>query len=501
MDATLKETNKSILTENNTEFMHTQIKKHRTSKAFWVIWAIELWERFGYYGVQAILALYFVKELGYTEAQSFYVFGSFAAFVYGFTWIGGWIGDKYLGAKETLLLGVIVLGLGYSTLALSTHQSIFYALAIIVVGNTLYKANSSSLITKLYDKGDVRLDSAITYYYMAVNLGSIISMSLVPIIAANWGWQYAFWLCALGLFLGIVNYIICRSWLDQINTTLGNTKQRLRSLCVVLFGGFVTFLIVSKLLENIKVTNIIVYTVVTFAFGYFLKTALFLKGQERMRMLVAFVLILQGVLFFVMYYQMPTSLTFFALHNINNHVFGFTIPAAEYQVLNPMIILLGGPILARVYGYYPATHVTKFCIGMTLGSLAFLVLSLPQFTATDGFASPLWLVVSYLFQSIGELLIGALGVAMVAELCPSSMTGFVMGIWYLTSMLAGPLGAWVGAKTTPAIGSAPLTAIASMHVYGSVFFKIGFVTGIISIIMWIKRPFLNRMINNNFHPR
>lgn len=152
------------------------------------------------------------------------------------------------------------------------------------------------------------------------------------------------------------------------------------------------------------------------------------------------------------------------------------------------------PVLVWLYKKLPATHVTKFCIGMTLASLAFLVLAIPQYTSTDGLASPLWMVGTYFFQSVGELLISGLGLAMVAELCPDEMSGFVMGIWFLTSMLSGPIGAWVGALTTPADATTHLTAVESMHLYSQVFLKIGLVTFAASLLMWLKRPLLNRYV-------
>lgn len=477
--------------------METALGKDRVSsklgKTFWVIWAIELWERFGYYGVQAILALYFVKQLGYTEAQSFYIFGAFSAFVYGFVWIGGWIGDRYLGTVRTLVFGTVILILSYAGLALADHETIFYALAGIVVGNALFKANPSSLISKLYAKGDAALDGAITYYYMAVNVGSMISMSITPIIAQKYGWASAFWLCAVGLFLGLSNYFVFRDSLSRFSIEITKSKLVMRCLLVT-FVSMIAIIVVAQLLKHTMLSNIIVYVVVTGGFLYFLKIAFALKGIECTKMLVAFVLILQAVLFFVLYNQMPTSLTFFAVHNINNSFLGWEIDPAQYQVLNPIIIVFVSPILAWFYNTYRATHVTKFCIGMTLGAAAFLVLVLPQYTAVNGMASPWWMLLTYLFQSIGELLISGLGLAMVAQLCPSDRSGFVMGIWFLSSMLAGPIGAWVGAMTTHPTNVEHVSAIASMQLYCSVFLSIGMVAGFIAVLMWLMRPALNRVL-------
>lgn len=469
-------------------------KPPKLSKAFWVVWAIELWERFGYYGVQAIIALYFVKQLGYSESHSFYIFGSFSAFVYGFVWIGGWIGDEYLGAKRTLVLGTIILMLSYAALALADEHTIFYALSGIVVGNALFKANPSSLISKMFQRGDAALDGAMTFYYMAVNLGSTFSIAVTPIVAQKYGWSSAFWLCSFGLFIGLSNYFFYRHVLTSLKTKPEQGPLNLKRLAWVIGGSLVFIIIVAQLLDYITLSNVIIYTVVAGGFLYFIKIALSLKGIERTKMLIAFILIIQATLFFVLYNQMPTSLTFFAVHNVNNNFFGWVIPPAEYQVLNPLVIVIMSPVLVRLYDRYPATHITKFCIGMSFSAVAFLVLALPPYFSPNGLASPWWMVLTYFFQSTGELLISALGLAMVAELCPESMSGFVMGIWFLTSMLAGPVGAWVGAMTTPSPGAVHLSAIASMQVYSEVFLKVGLVTALAALLMWLIRPALHNKL-------
>jgi POT family proton-dependent oligopeptide transporter len=464
-------------------------------KSFWVVWGVEFWERFGYYGVQAIIALYFVHHLGYTQKESFYIFGSFSAFVYGFVWLGGWIGDHYLGAKRTLLLGASILTLSYAALALSTKGTVFYALAAVVVGNALFKANPSSLIAKIYNKDTGKLDGAMTMYYMAINLGSITSMVLTPILAQSYGWPIAFALCSFGMAIGLMNYLVFNHHLAELTTPAGKVPLCLKKLSVTILGAVIGIVVIAHILSHIMLATIIVYTVVTVSLMYFLKIAFSLQGRERARMLIAFFLILEGILFFVMYNQMPTSLTFFAVHNINNHVLGMNITPAEYQVLNPVVIVIMSPILAWVYRRWESTHVTKFCAGMTLCAFAFLVLGIPQYTSTTGLASPLWLVLTYFLQSTGELLISGLGLAMVASLCPKERTGFVMGVWFLGAMLAGPLGAAVGALSSPPTG-VTLTAAQSIVVYGHVFVLLGSITLTITAFMWATRPWFNKYIKD-----
>lgn len=467
----------------------------RLSPSFWVLWSVELWERFGYYGVQAIFTFYFVKSLGYSEAESFSIFGAFSGLTYGFIWIGGWIGDQYLGAKPTLLWGAVVLASSYAGLAFANAHTVFFALSGVVIGNALFKANPGSLIAKIITKGPA-LDGAMTYYYMAINIGSIFSMSITPIVAQHYGPRAAFLICFLGLLLGLANYLVFRKLLAPIGNLINKTSSSLKRFFVVALCSILSIGVVSFLLQNHTLSNLMIGLVVISAFFYFLKIAFSLKGTAKKHMLVAFVLIAQAVLFAVLYNQMPTSLTFFALHNVDNNLWGWAIPPAEYQVLNSLVIVLFSPLLACLYRKIPATHVTKFAIGMTLCATAFLVLTLPPYFSNNGLISPGWIVLTYFLQSVGELLISALGLPMVAALCPEERSGFVMGVWFLSYMLAGPIAAWVASFTALPTHTAMISRLESLQTYSHVFGSVGALTALVAALMWIARPWLNRVLES-----
>ncbi|STW47313.1 inner membrane transporter YhiP [Klebsiella pneumoniae] len=169
-------------------------------RPFFMIFFVELWERFGYYGVQGILAVFFVKQLGFSQEQAFITFGAFAALVYGLISIGGYVGDHLLGTKRTLVLGAIVLAIGYfmTGMSLLKPQLIFIALGTIAVGNGLFKANPASLLSKCYPPKDARLDGAFTLFYMSINIGSLLSLSLAPVIAEKFGYAVTYNLCGAG---------------------------------------------------------------------------------------------------------------------------------------------------------------------------------------------------------------------------------------------------------------------------------------------------------------
>ena len=409
-------------------------------KAFYLIFSIELWERFGYYGLQGIMAVYLVKQLGMSEADSITLFSSFSALVYGLVAIGGWLGDKVLGTKRVIMLGAIVLAIGYGLVAWSGHDAavVYMGMATIAVGNGLFKANPSSLLSTCYNKDDPRLDGAFTMYYMSINIGSFFSMLATPWLAAKFGWSVA----------GIARAV----------------------LGVVALG-----------------------IVVIFA-----KEAFAMQGAARRKMIVAFILMLEAIIFFVLYSQMPTSLNFFAIRNVEHSILGIAFEPEQYQALNPFWIMIGSPILAAIYNKMgdrlPMPH--KFAIGMVLCSGAFLVLPLGTKFATDaGIVSVNWLILSYALQSIGELMISGLGLAMVAQLVPQRLMGFIMGSWFLTTAGAAIIaGKIANLMAVPENVTDPLV---SLNVYGTVFMQIGIATAVIAVLMLLTAPKLNRMTQDD----
>ncbi|MWY34099.1 MFS transporter [Francisella tularensis] len=479
--------------------------KNNNITPFWVLWTLELWERFGYYGLQAILAIYFARKLVFSDAEAMLIFGSFSALLYGGPLIGGWIGDSYLGAKRTIFIGAGILFLSYISLSFSTFIAkylgstektvVMYSLAGVAIGGGLFKANPTSLISKLFEKGDPALDGAMTLYYMAINIGSFVSMLLTPIVAAKYGYLHAFLCSAIGMFLGLISYTIFYPKIKRISTEAGRQKMSWFKVFVVLLGACIAIFIIGNILENTTLCTSIVVVIAILALVYFFIQMLKQAEHERKRMIVALILIIQGIIFFVLYQQMPTSLNFFAVNNVDPHFLGMNVHGEQWQVLNPLVIVLMSPILSVVYKKIPGTHVTKFCFGMTLCALAFLVLYFPQFTATNGVVSGWWLVASYFFQSTGELLISALGLSMVAELFPRNMSGLAQGMWLLTTMVAGPIGGYVGALTAPAAGTV-FTKVEGLAVYGHVFLTIGIFVAVIAAIMWIARGWLNAIIES-----
>lgn len=466
--------------------------------AFRMIFMLELWERFGFYSVQGILILFFIRFLGISDNEAYYIFGAFTAVLYGMMILGGFLGDQVIGTKRTIVLGLLVLIAGYFSLALASQTQVFYALALISVGNGIFKANPSNLLSKSYEPGDLRLHAGFTLYYMAINVGSTLALIIGPYIANKYGYSAAYYLSAIGLCLGLANYWFQRKLVSHINTE-ADKRVIVHWQWTLLVLGIVGLVWVSAwLIQHVQVTQWLLFLVIALALVRYFMYMRVETVMVRVKMIVALVLMLEAVVFFTLYQQMPSSLNLFAVNNVVPTIFGVSFDPQSFQALNPIWIIAMSPALAVFYGQLNKRHIAftityKFAMGMTLSGISFLLLYFARFYASDtGMVSAWWLVSSYLFQSVGELLVSALGIAMVAELVPAQIVGFVMGMWFLASALAGYTGAFMASYTS--IPSHISVGLESLHIYTQAFALIGLITLGLSVVMWLAAPWLNRFM-------
>lgn len=483
-------------TANKLSPQHRSLNVFKQPKAFYLIFSIELWERFGFYGLQAIMAVYLVKQLGMSEAESITLFSSFTALVYGMVALGGWLADRVLGTKRVITLGIIVLALGYAFITFSHHSVdfIYIGMATIAVGSGLFKANPSALLSTCYEKDDPRLDGAYTMFYMSINIGSFISMLITPWMASHYGWSVAFSISFIGLLITLVNFICCQKVIKDYGSEPDFAPLQWKKLFLTLIVVVILTTISTWLLHHQDIARQVLLVITLGILVKFFKELFSEKGLARRKMLVAFFMMLQAVIFYVLYMQMPTSLTFFAIHNVEHRLLGIDFEPEQFQALNPFWIMVASPLLAMLYtklgNRLPITF--KFAIGMFLSSFAFLVLPLGAHFAThQGIVSVYWLVFSYCLQSLGELMISGLGLAMVAQLVPQRLMGFIMGAWFLTTACAALIaGKVANFMSIPNNVTDPLI---SLHIYSSIFSQIGYWTLGIAVVMLCCSPLLKRM--------
>ncbi|WP_246168952.1 oligopeptide:H+ symporter [Coxiella endosymbiont of Amblyomma sculptum] len=472
-------------------------------KPFYFIFFLEIWERFGFYGVQALLVLYMVQKLGYQDSHADFLFAAFSALVFLLPCLGGYIGDKILGTKRTILLGAIVLSLGYLILSLPKISSRHFSLplAFIAVGVGLFKANPSSLLSKVYEETPHNLDSGFTLYYMAINMGAAISMNLTPILNRFFGWHVAFSVCCAGMILAILNFFIMRKAIFDIGSEPDQAPFRWDYFGYVLLGIVTSVIMSNFLLNHYQIVSWLLSGGTIVLLSIYLMLIAKSAPEERKGMFLFMILFSQAIVFFVLYFQMPTSLSLFALRNVRHSILGIPIQPAQFQMLNSFWVMTMSPIMAWFYQKWhkcgrDLSLPTKFSLGTLMAGLAFLFLPLGSLYNHHGVISGMWLVLSYWLQSTGELLVSALGLSLAARYVPQRFMGFTMGLWFLCVSVASIIAGKVAsiASVSAKISTDPYL---SLPIYNHLFTKIGLTTVSISFGMFILVPLLKRLTEND----
>jgi POT family proton-dependent oligopeptide transporter len=491
--------------------MTTSIRPVSQTRSFSTVFLIEMWERFGYYGMQALIVYYMVQRLGFPDDRANLVWGAAAALIYVAPAIGGWVGDRVLGTRRTMLLGASILAVGYALMAVPGESVwfLFFALGVVVVGNGLFKPNAGNLVRKIYEGDDSKIDSAFTIYYMAVNVGSTASMLLTPWIkdyvnehyGNELGWHAAFAVCALGLLVGLTNYMVMRHTLRHIGSPPDEQPLNWGKLGAVLGMGVVAVFVSAWILNYELVARIFVYAAGIVVLGIFFYLISKSARSERAGLIAALVLTVQTMFFFIFYQQMSTSLNLFALRNVNwsFDVFGYhwwDWKPAQFQSFNPIWIMILSPILAFLYTRAGKKGkdlpiAAKFALGFAAVAIGFFIYSAAGNFAVAGKTSSWIMVWGYGASSLGELLVSGLGLAMIARYVPARMGGFMMGAYYVASGISQYLGGvYANYASIPQDITDPLQ---TMSIYTRLFFWLGVAGVICTVIALSVLPLMKRL--------
>ncbi|MCC2957321.1 oligopeptide:H+ symporter [Massilia sp. IC2-477] len=481
------------------------------TRSFLTVALIELWERFGYYGMQALIVYFMVQRLGFEDSRANLVWGAAAALIYVAPAIGGWIGDKVLGTRRCMILGALVLTLGYALMGVPTTNTwmTFSALGVIVVGNGLFKPNTANLVRKIYEGDDSKIDSAFTIYYMAVNVGSTFSMLATPAIkdyvnatyGGELGWHVAFAVCSVGLTIGLLTVGVLRKTIGHVGSPPDAEPLRMNRLLAVLAGAVFAVAASAVILEYRELARAFVYVAGFVVLGIFFHLIRTSAPNERAGLIAALVLTLQTVFFFIFYQQMSTSLSLFALRNVDLefNVFGahlWTWSPAQFQALNAIWIMVLSPVLAWLYTRAGSSGkdisiAGKFALGFAVVAAGFFTYGFAGAFAVNGLTSSWIMIAGYGLYSLGELLVSGLGLAMIARYVPARMGGFMMGAYYVGVGISQYLGGLVA--NVAAVPEGMTDPLQTLPVYTSLFNKLGIAAIVCTLIALAALPLMRRL--------
>lgn len=435
----------------------------------------EMWERFSYYGMRAILILFMTAQiseggLGLDTADAGVIYGLTTAMVYMAALPGGWIADQFLGLRKAVLFGGVLIAAGNFLLVVPAMSAFYGGLALIVAGTGLLKPNVSAIVGQLYETGDTRRDAGFSIFYMGINTGALIAPLLCGWVA-QYNWRYGFGLAGIGMSIGIVQYLFGGRKLGAagvIPAGAGDTAKSRRALLLGLglLGGVVAAVVMLGMAGLVTAKQIadasgllLLATVIIF-FAWLLMSSQW-TPVERRRLFVILVLFLAAAIFWSVFEQAGSTLNLFAERSTDNRVFGREFPAPWYQSVNALFLIALAPVFAWLWirlGRREPSSPAKFSWGLLLVGISFVVLAAGAAAAESGVkVSPMWLVVTYLFHTMGELCLSPVGLSAMTKLAPASVTGLMMGVWFL----ALSVGNYMGGRMAALYESLPLPALFS----------------------------------------
>ena len=369
----------------------------------YILFFTEMWERFSYYGMRAILVLYLVAEatsgnpgLGWTNGDALSLYGTYTMLVYVASIPGGWIADKFLGQKQSVLVGGILLVMGHGILSVEQMWAFYTGLGLIIAGVGMLKPNISTMVGGLYKPGDIRRDKGFTIFYIGINVGAFLSSLIVGYVGEVYGWHYGFGLAAVGMLLGLIQYVAGQKHLKYVGN---NTNKSIDPE--------------EKAAMQRPLSKI-----------------------EKDRMIVLFISFILVIVFWGAFEQAGGLMNIYASEKTNRMLMGWEVPASWFQSLNALFIIILGTTVAGYWAHRKlkgkiSTSLFKMCVGLIIMGTGFFFMTgaAAQYNA-DGSSAMYWLVAAYLFHTVGELCLSPVALSYITKLAPLKYASLMMGVYF-----------------------------------------------------------------------
>ena len=500
-------------------------------KGLMTLFFTEMWERFSYYGMRALLILFMTTAvidggLGFDDKTSGAIYGLYTMGVYLLALPGGWLADRLFGLKQSVWYGGIIIALGHFTMALPGLQtllvggheaktalttldtsSFYLGLILIVLGTGLLKPNISSIVGQLYAPGSSKRDAGFSIFYMGINIGALIAPIACSTLAA-YDWHLGFGLAGLGMVLGLIQYKATGKSLDgygeapvvETPEEIASTKK-LKSM--VTWIGLIMVAIVSFLffggisIDASFIAGVSGYVIAVVAFGYLGYVMAFggLDKSDRNKVGVITILFLFSAMFWSGFEQAGSTLNLFAERFTDRTVFGWEIPTGYFQSINSMFIIIFAPFFGAMWVWLGRRNLEpssplKFTFGLLLLGIGFFVMYFAAKIAASGdLAAPTWLILTYMLHTFGELSLSPVGLSLVTKLAPKSYGGQMMGIWFLSvalgNLIAGLIAGEASGGTEEALAQMPDQYMLIVYtVIGS------------AVLLFLLKPVIRKMMGN-----
>ncbi len=494
----------------------SQRKMH--PKALFTLFFTEMWERFSFYGMRALLILYMTKVLfdqmaqGEADARAYGIYGAYNALLYAAPLLGGLLADRIMGFRHAIILGGVLMALGQFALALSAgislgETSFFIGLGLLTVGNGFFKPNISSFLGTFYTQNDSRKDSAFTIFYMGINIGAFLAPLTCGYLGQRIDWSLGFLVAGVGMVLGVVVFWRNMRAFEFKGTPPDIAKYTkpffmgLNKQWLIIIGSFLVVPIFTLLINAELVTSYILVIGGIGIIGYLIISSLRAENkQDGQRMIVFIFLFFFHMIFWMLFEQAGGSLNILTDRYVNLH----GLEASQLQSLNPLYIILLAPVFSWIWAKLrkvnrePSTPI-KFLFGLLQMAIGYFVIvwGIRSVIGTEGQATlvPLiFLIGMYFFHTTGELSLSPVGLSVVTKLAPAKVVGFVMGAWFLSiafaHKIAGELGKLIAEPTEGTLATDALKAFADVYLIWGVYIVLG-----VAVILLVLSPILKKWMH------
>ena len=426
--------------------------KERQPEALPMIFFTEMWERFSYYGMRALLVLYLVNAVGMERANALQIYATYTGLVYLTPILGGYLADRYLGKRKGVLIGGIAMAMGHFAMAFPALLHV--ALGLLIVGNGFFKPNMSTLLGSLYREHDARRDGGFTIYYMGVNLGAFLAPLVAGTLGEKIGWHWGFAAAGVGMCLGLAQFLYSQEKLHGAGLPEGKSRLDGRDWLEIVIISAAAIPLVYLVMGTWTIVGPLwgaVPTALKIALPVALLIALLAYirrscPKEEFHGSIAIIILGVFVVFFWMgFEQAGGTMSLFADKQTDRMLGGWEIPASYFQAINPLAIFALGLPFAALWTWVATTRFaistpTKMALGMIILGLGFIVLAIADAQTAGGVkVGPQWLFIVFILHTMGELCLSPIGLSMVTKLAPTRLVALMMGVWYTANAVANYL--------------------------------------------------------------
>ncbi|MBL7713160.1 MAG: peptide MFS transporter [Chitinophagaceae bacterium] len=491
-------------------------------KGLYFLFFTEMWERFSYYGMRAIFILFMTKVLLMQDAGASEIYGSYTGLVYLTPLLGGYLCDKFLGNRRSILIGGILMSIGQFFMFLSASAGagggitlMWAGLTALIIGNGFFKPNISTMVGQLYPVGDRRIDSAFTIFYMGINLGAFFSPLVCGSLAEKVDFKWGFLAACIGMMISTICFFLLQKkyLISEQGKEIGLPVKKLDMKSIATIIGSIAIIFIMLNFKQMFKSDMDIIGYVIYGAMILMPVIILsdksLNSIERKRIIVIFILAFFVIFFWGAFEQAGASLTLFADKQTNRTIFGWEMPASYFQSINPLAVITLAPLFTVIWGYLYKRRMEpssprKMAFGLTLVALGYLIIAVAVkgIGASDK-VSMWWLIALYIVHSMGELCLSPIGLSMVSKLAPLRLSSLMMGTWFLANAAANKFAGTLSALIPPSGEADPSTPVTYPSFMGFTitnlyeFFMLFIImTGIAAGILFVISSWLQKMIND-----